>query len=339
MKQKNPLLTLLLLCCSVALCLVALEIGLRWGKVRVRSVNGQQLHLKRWARPDPVLGWTANPGIWEVDCEQRPMTILDNATRKTCFQPGASKNILIVGGSWIQGYGVRDEETCASQLQQRFSSVNFVNLATAGYGNYQSYLATKSFLEKSGAESVSMVILAVAEHSSVRDVADYAWIRSLLTYSGTHFIPPRIAPGPKNLSDAPWLEYPPESPNLWRLADKLDIVLCLQEMLMCFKTRNRYATYGDKAATQVIGWLWPYLKERGVELVVIDLFGAERVDKELGAYCRTNGLPYLRARGDIPDNDPEWYLHRGKCKGHPNEKYQGLWAATLGDYLAGQGLR
>lgn len=335
MKPKSLLSNLLLILFSLSLCLAFIEFLLRAYEFRVQVEYGLQPHLKRWARFDPLLGWRNSPGVWEVDCERRPMTILEDGARKTSGQnPAASKRILLAGGSWIQGYGVRDDQTLASYLQQRFSTVNFVNLATAGYGSYQSYLLVKDYLGHAPPAETLGVILGVANHSLIRDVADYRWIKSLITYAGVHFVPPYILPE----AGGSWREYPPEIHNLWGLADKIDLVLFAQGLQLFAKTKDR-GKLGMDATKHVLGVFDGYLKAQQARLVVLNLYSEENLHRELEEFCKANRIPYIDGNAHSRPDDPAWYLHGDDCWGHPNEKMHALWAERVAEALTAFGVR
>ncbi|MFC1836424.1 hypothetical protein ACFL2Q_17165, partial [Thermodesulfobacteriota bacterium] len=42
--------------------------------------------------------------------------------------------IILIGASFIMGYGLEDQDTCASQIQKRLGSDRVLNLATPVYG-------------------------------------------------------------------------------------------------------------------------------------------------------------------------------------------------------------
>ena len=120
----------------------ALVLGLgeaiaRMAHARAFSISAAQ--YIGWAMPDPVLGWRNNPGVHPADeGAHEPMTILADGSRATGTPAGAGTTVLIVGCSFAEGYGVRDDETFAWKLQQRFPQLRIRDFGVPGYGTYQS---------------------------------------------------------------------------------------------------------------------------------------------------------------------------------------------------------
>ncbi len=87
------------------------------------------------------------------------MTILPDGRRRSAMnsvlRSGAPK-IVIVGGSFVQGWAVSDQDTFAWKLQDRFADYDVLNLGTAGYGTYQSLLLIEDLF--AGPPHVSLVI-------------------------------------------------------------------------------------------------------------------------------------------------------------------------------------
>jgi lysophospholipase L1-like esterase len=328
--KKTWLTNTLLILFSLVLGLALIELGLRTYAYRGKVEYGLAPHLKRWARYDPVLGWRNNPGVWEVDCERRPMTLLEDGTRKTRGQnPAASKRVLLAGDSWVQGYGVRDEESLASRLQERFSNVNFINLATAGYGAHQSLLAVKDYQTRAKEGETLAVILGLASHTLMRDVADYRWVKSLTTYAVVHFIPPHILPNP----DGGWRAYPPETRNLWGWADRIDLLLLAQGIEIFFQTKGREAKFGLAASKAILRDFAALLTAQGARLLVLNLDIADPMSQEFSAACLEIGVPFIDGKVEAKSNDPAWFLHGDGCWGHPNERMQQVWAERLAPEL------
>jgi hypothetical protein len=322
---------------SVTLGLGVMEVALRCGGFLPARLD--QPHCERWARPDPRLGWRNRPGVWKVDCLNNPMTILPNGLRKTCGQDRGSATgprILILGDSWIMGFGLHDEETFASLLQKRFPSVRFLNCAVAGYGTYQSLLFLEDFLaeaKKSQDKQGVRVLYCFCSNHQERNVASYHWIRGLTTYDRTHFTPPHIL-----RDDAGhWRRYPAERHNMWSLADKSALVYLLQDRIIYQVTRDN----GDQAiaATRhLMREMHQLCEHNGVPFEVVLAFSPQQERKRYQAFCRSSAIPCVSCAPDVLWKDPEWFLHKGDYKGgHPNERLHAYWAASIGEFLHSEG--
>ncbi len=98
---------------------------------------------------DPLLGWNNKPNFHYKDMygENKPITINSQSFRNkkdTQIQKLAGKKRwLCVGDSFTLGFGVGDEETWCSLLDQNNSNLETVNLGQGGYGMDQSFLRYK----------------------------------------------------------------------------------------------------------------------------------------------------------------------------------------------------
>lgn len=79
------------------------------------------------------------------------------------LSPEKTKTILILGDSVVFGFGLRDNETIASQLQTLMNQkgANFVikNIAAPGYSSWNEYEALRLYLEKNHADIVVLVYI------------------------------------------------------------------------------------------------------------------------------------------------------------------------------------
>ncbi len=92
---------------------------------------------------DPLLGWISRPGHYpDLYGEDRDLTIKTNRTRLTPSADPLDPTIHIVasGDSFTMGYGVGDEDTYLSNLEELHPGVNALNIALGGYGLDQAFL-------------------------------------------------------------------------------------------------------------------------------------------------------------------------------------------------------
>ena len=77
------------------------------------------------------------------------MTFLDDHSRRswtTPNKPDQRAEVLLVGCSFTEGFGVDDEDTFSYLLNARYPHLMFHNFGTGGYGTYQSLLRVKKNL-------------------------------------------------------------------------------------------------------------------------------------------------------------------------------------------------
>ncbi len=132
--------------------------------------------------PDAELGWRAKQGQFEVPAfseRGRPTrhTFDHRGARRTAERPPPRTDLLLVGGSYTQGFAVNDRETFAWRLQETFPEIGVENRGTSGYGTLQSLLV----LERVYAESdpPRLVLYGMIGHHEIRNVGHPGWLRAL----------------------------------------------------------------------------------------------------------------------------------------------------------------
>jgi hypothetical protein len=98
-------------------------------------------------RPDTVLGYTTNAGIYNiiqtsgVKKHGYRVTVTESGVRATSYRSTtASRRIYILGNSSIWAVGLDDEMTPPWLLQARLPNYQVINLALTGYSNVQQLL-------------------------------------------------------------------------------------------------------------------------------------------------------------------------------------------------------
>ena len=145
--------------------------------------------------PDPVLGWKAKPGKFQIDPyssegHETHYTILGDGSRATSKnQQSNSYDLVFLGGSFTQGFGVSDEDTFAWKLQSRFPSLQIGNFGVGGYGTYQSLLLLKNLYRQNMKPAI--VIYGFMPFHEERNIANSRWRRVLSEFSrrGHSFLP------------------------------------------------------------------------------------------------------------------------------------------------------
>src|SRR5690242_8584406 len=97
---------------------------------------------------DPDLGWRTKEGQYDLASPG----LREGAVRNTNWSGGrratgtqsagsAKPQVLFFGDSYIQGYGLSDQETLPWIVQQHHPEVEVSNYGAGSYGTYQCYLA------------------------------------------------------------------------------------------------------------------------------------------------------------------------------------------------------
>lgn len=78
--------------------------------------------------------------------------------------------ILLSGCSFVEGYGLDDQDTFGWKLQSLLPQIKVTNLGVGGYGSLQSLMAVKRYLDKGGKSTRRIVVYGFADFHSVRDI-------------------------------------------------------------------------------------------------------------------------------------------------------------------------
>lgn len=128
-------------------------------------------------RPDTILGYTTNPGIYHINTTRGAkkhgytVTVTESGIRATSYHSTpASRRIYILGNSTIWAVGLDDEMTAPWLLQTRLPNYQVVNLALTGYSNVQQLLQYRKIEENLQPDDI--VILSYSSTDLLRNVAD-----------------------------------------------------------------------------------------------------------------------------------------------------------------------
>lgn len=189
--QKQPKRSVL-----IAARLISLLIGLA-GAEGILWFGGypawwQTLHISRddsEYAPDPQLGWKNREGQFDlVDPERKTPFRYTNWSggRRATGECDPSLNpdnaaagtprVMFFGDSYVQGYGLANQQTFAWIVQKNHPELAIFNFGTADYGTYQSYLAIRLAIAKYVRGPGSFFYLFNGFHEG-RNVAEPDWVR------------------------------------------------------------------------------------------------------------------------------------------------------------------
>ena len=137
---------------------------------------------------DSLLGWKAKEGSYLI-------SVSNNINKKTLMTFGKRGNrlneykiekfdnpaILFIGGSFTQGWGVNDEETFVSKIQNDYKNYSIYNFGQGGFGGVQSLIMLQKEINR--IKNTKLVIYGFIEHHEYRNVARSSWLEVLSKYS------------------------------------------------------------------------------------------------------------------------------------------------------------
>jgi len=288
----------------------------------------------------PVVGWKNKPGIYKV--WSSAMTVWDDNSRATGPKdPGTTPDIVFVGCSFTQGYGLNDPETMAWQVQAAHPNLVVKNFGTGGYGAYQSLLTVEELFKQP--KVPTLVIFDFFYWHTIRDFAPFQWIREYRDARGEVLAPPfMLGDGTEH---AP-IFYPP-----WPLESQSSFVSMARLAYLKANHPSSMDTATDVAiATRIFAKMQQIVTKRGSTLAVAVLDpwpldntvwaewmpllgpvqeGTPAVRQFLKAGADQGKLEFIECSPDETLAKPEFKLPDG----HPNALANAKWASCINRWL------
>lgn len=187
-RRWQPIFLILVVTLNLAVGELAARLaGIRPANLSLEAIPATKAH--------PKLGWVNRPGIqisW--DAGNAPMTFWPDgrrATRRTAADPHNKESVVLLGGSYTQGYGVPDNQTFGWLLDVHFPFVRVDNYGTGGYGTYQSLLLLEELFRKDSFIP-KIVVYGFASFHGERNVGAFRHVLALRTQVGERFAPPHM---------------------------------------------------------------------------------------------------------------------------------------------------
>jgi hypothetical protein len=315
----------------LALGLAAAEVAARLAFGMPRMPVAFDAGLPPLHEPDPELGWRNRAGAVEWPGRARDagrpirMTFWPGGLRATApAKPGGRPELVVVGCSYAQGWALDDADAFAWQLQQRHPELAVANLATAGYGAYQSLLALERHFSESD-EPVARVVYGMIEHHEIRNVAPAGWLRRLATATEAgRLAVPWASLGP----DGRLVRHAPESYPDWPLAGSLASVAHLEAGVAAYHARARPERLRPVMEALLVA-LRDASARRGAPLLVALLEARPPARAHYRGFLAAHGIDFV----DCVDRrtlDPAFGV---PGYGHPGREINAFWAGCIGGAL------
>jgi hypothetical protein len=314
---------------SSAVALLAIEVGLRavgFGPWRYQTGDRNEPHV---FEPDPELGWRARSGTyefppWAPGGASIRFTIWPDGDRATRPgpPPGADERqrLVFVGDSFTQGWAVSDEAAYPWRVQQRRPREVVVNLATGGYGTYQSLLALERYFARGG--RAKMVLYGFLTFHDERNIADPRWLKAMTKFARRDMValPFVTLDSEGALSRRPSTRYPD-----WPLKERSAIVRMAQDAYALFGVGSHAPR--DVVTLRLVEALRDTAAKHGAGFLAVLLGLPEPGVKARAAAFRAAKIPTLDCVVDLP---PERLV---PGEGHPDAGVHADWADCVGARL------
>jgi hypothetical protein len=312
--------------CLFGLALVAVltegllrTIGFKPWSYETKDANEPTMH-----EPKSELGWRNKEGNYTLPPYHSAgkavqITFLENGLRRTSASPvrDYEGEIIIVGGSFTQGWALDDNKTYAWKLQEKYDSMNVLNYGTGGYGTYQSLLVLERELPKLA--SPRFTLYGFIDDHEARNVATSRWLRVLTSFSR------------RGQVEVPFATFD-EKNGLTRQNPARYLLLPFSEssalITLCGRaygrlvTRKRYSQ--KKRVTEEILLQMNRVSEKhGATFFAVLLQTDDRSKRHYIKFFNENNIKFIDCSRHLTDD----MIIPGE--GHPNEKLNAWWARCI----------
>ena len=315
---------------SIILALIFSECLLRAVGFKPWSYTSIDANEPTMHAPDPVLGWRNKKGNYVVppyhpSGKSTVITFQDNGQRRTGVDVSNTEGeIVVVGGSFSQGWGIRDSETYAWKLQQEYPSLKVVNYGTGGYGSYQSLLVLEQELPRM--TSPKFVLYGFIDHHEVRNVASASWLRILSSYSRRGHVATPFATVDEN-NDI--VRHLPEGYLSLPFRKSSAVIEVIERAYMRIKTMKRFKQ--RRIVTEAILLQMDKLsKDYGATFFVVLLNFSYNTKSHYMSFLQQNHIQFIDC--DYPLTEDMTV----PGEGHPNGEMHALWAQRMSSVLDDQ---
>jgi hypothetical protein len=286
----------------------------------------EELKSQAMAEPDPITGWRFEPGThrrpaYHEGGEEIVYTFLADGMRRSSPDQAAARDgrpvLLLIGGSFAQGFALTDREALGWQLQERLPQVEVRNWATGGFGTYQSLLRLDALLQS--APPPAVVVYGFIDLHEERNVGTNEWIRTLSRdWIGKELFLPYVSVG----ADGELLRQGTHREAQLPLRNASALARALEDGL-----RGRVAARREAQKREATRLLFERMAQacdaRGVPFVVAFLKPAPDTNPDHLEFLGQRGIRTADCALPIPRE------HRVVGEGHPNGAHNALWVDCL----------
>ncbi|MFY0594210.1 hypothetical protein [Roseivirga sp.] len=322
---KKPLKSLMLISFYGLLVLGLLELTLRLlGYEPIRPVSRVIPTTNR--EFDLGLGWKLLPGHYEIgpfnDIGDSMSITIKKDTGRAARMNNLSigdKKITFIGGSFMMGYALDNDETAVWKLQERFPQFDFRNLAVSAYGGLQSLIVLEKELEKGN--KPKCVIYGAFQHHELRNVAQGDWLMKLR----------RRIPYATLKNDSIFERKGLIKMKHLRYTNKLASAVLAERVLNRILSYNRVKD-ARKLSHLIIKEMHRLTSEHGIAFYVAPLWYDEQAMEDLTHFLTESNISFIDC------NVPLTRDNIIKDDGHPDPSVNDIWVERIAKRLITDGI-
>jgi len=279
-----------------------------------------------WSEYDEILGWVNREGLSiSIEDGSAPMTFWSygrRATRSDELNISDKINIMLVGGSNAQSYGVRDYDSFPYLINEMFPDVKIENFGTGGYGTVQSLLLARRMLKDYYINSPpDLIILTFADSHIARNVSDSSWIYKISDSNGFYVSPPHYRLDKDGIAFNPFATIKP-----WLAETSFASLTILHDLWIRYYKYNNIHE-GIIVTKRLLNDFSNLAEKNSSNFLVLILEDYALVSEEL---FMDSNFAVLNCSGYERTQSKEYLLGGG---GHPNAKYHRFFSTCLGPWI------
>ncbi len=281
---------------------------------------------------DESLGWKAKEGSYLINLKSSPkskmrISIGEKGNRLSGRANLNPKNpsIIFIGGSFTQGWGINDQDTFASKIQDYYKDFYVYNFAQAGYGGVQSLATLDQQIKQ--IKQTKLVVYGFIEHHEYRNVARSSWLATLSKYSRRGYSEnPKIPYATIDENDNLKI-YPPISYLHLPLREKSAIITLIEKVYMKQISRKR-KEFQKPVTKRIILEMSEISKKNDSEFLVVILDWSNNFsNNEYKNYLKSKNINYVDCKISLN----EATLVPGDY--HPNGKGHSLYKDCINSFI------
>jgi hypothetical protein len=281
-----------------------------------------------WSVPDAELGWINKEGTSRaIEGDKVLMHFWSHsrrASRADAALPSDGRaQVMLIGGSNLQSYGVLDEESFPYLLSQRYPNLSFDNFGTGGYSTVQAkLLAMRAFDQLYPADNKpKLIVLAFDDAHILRNVSDQSWVFSISDAEGNYVAPPHY-----RLAGDDMIFRPFRTIGFWPLERHSAAVTVLHNVWLQSVMYNS-APEAIPVTRRVVADIAAFAKSKGVPFAAVILDDRGQTARQV---FEGQDFPWTDCSGPERTAPAEYMLKEGS---HPNPKLHAHLAQCIGDWL------